>query len=148
MNIHRDRLISAFSLSAFPLEAGSEDRNKDCRAIVSFLFEILKSVSITSVLGSLCAWRERQSQKRGAPTWGTSLGIQVALTGGWYRHLINVKWADRPSSRGLPFMNGIDANSDDQPKAVRVDEERAQGLGWRPGQARASPGLSLASTCG
>ena len=34
MNIHMDNLISVFSLSVFPLEAGSENINKDCRAIV------------------------------------------------------------------------------------------------------------------
>lgn len=35
MNIHMGNLISVFSLSVFPFEAGSKNINKDCRAIVS-----------------------------------------------------------------------------------------------------------------
>ena len=35
MNIHMGNLISVFSLSVFPFEAGSKNINKDCTAIVS-----------------------------------------------------------------------------------------------------------------
>lgn len=86
MNIHRDRLISAFSLSAFPLEAGSEDRNKDCRAIVSTLIS-LRDPQVC--ISNLCPWLSvRLEGETKSEAGGSYLGNQPGNPGCSQRRLV------------------------------------------------------------
>lgn len=53
MNIHMGNLISVFSLSVFPFEAGSKNINKDCTAIVSTFISLWDT---QAAINSLRPW--------------------------------------------------------------------------------------------
>ena len=90
MNIHMGNLISVFSLSVFPFEAGSKNINKDCTAIVSTFISLWDTQAAINSLHTWLSvsWVVEAKLENGFFAGGTNtLGILVTSQGTWYSHL-------------------------------------------------------------